>query len=124
MRMTVGRRSANGSVWAIATTAASASAAIVSTRGARRMSVEFHAWSRLCQAKLAGSDRRFRIILTFHRRAREAAEHRQLARVSQGVGQRALEEPLDRPAERLVGGKVRVEGLERGDESCCLLIPG
>src|ERR1700741_2880363 len=102
--MTVGCRSANGSGGrcAMAMPATSASARSVATKEAPRTSVELDARRRLRGAERPRGDGGCRIVLALDRPAGEPAEHRQLAGVRQRIGNRALEQALGGPAERLV----------------------
>jgi hypothetical protein len=87
------------------------------------MSVEFSDGSGLSKAHTARLNHCLRIVLAAHRSAREAAEHRQLARVRQSVSNRTLEQTFRRPAERLTRGEIRIERCECGEKARDLVLP-
>src|SRR2546423_15089335 len=86
-------------------------------------SLELLARRGLLLANLPSSDFRPRIVLALDRRAGNAPQHRQLARMRQRVCHRALEQPLDGYAEWLVAREVFVERRERAEEAVAIGVP-
>src|SRR5258706_9364642 len=101
--MTVGSRSEKTAPrWTAAAIALSAISRMTTIGGTRRMSVEFDSRRGLRDAHRPHSNHRLRVILSFDRTARQPPKHRELARVGERICDRALEQPFDRPLERLV----------------------
>src|SRR6188474_1338227 len=107
--MTVGCGSANASRCAKPFAAASASATMTAKTGTRRISIEFIAGRSLRDANRSCTDRRPGVVFSANRDSSEAAEHRQLPGMRQGVSDGALEQAIRRPPERFVRGQIRIE---------------
>lgn len=77
----------------------------------------------MVRAYAAGGDFGHGVVFSLDGEAGEAAEHRQLADVSQRIGDGALEEFFYGGVERLFGGKVVIEGFKGGEEAVHFPVP-
>jgi len=63
------------------------------------------------------------VILSAQRDACEAAQHRDLAHVREGIGYRALEKFLRRLAESAIGGQIGIERFNDRKEALDFRVP-
>src|SRR5262245_39610316 len=68
--------------------------------------IELDSLRRLFPAYSPSDDVRLRIVLTAHRNTGEPAKHRQLTRVRERIGNRALKQLLGRPPKRFAARQV------------------
>jgi hypothetical protein len=86
-------------------------------------SFKLTAGHRLFEAQPTGDNVRLVIVFAEDRRAREAAEHGDLANVVERIGNGALEEAFERAVERLARGEVVVKPFCGGEETVDFGVP-
>ena len=78
----------------------------------------------LLRANSAYGDFRPEVILAPHRAAGQAAQHGNLADVSEGISDRALKQTFHGASEWRLGSKTLVKSFQRGKEASRSLFPG
>ena len=80
-------------------------------------------WGSLISAHASCGNLRLVVILSAHGRARQAAQHRDLAYVRERIGYRALEKLLSGLMQRIAGRQVGIECFKSREQAPDFRIP-